>query len=121
ADVLVIGGVDLLLGHQERSVFLRHKQGRGREIEDVARLQPVILRLAGLSADVLGAHRNPCHVRSIPDQGPSTRRTGTPAGQTSATEHAGRSYRDRGMAKEEFNLKKEIRGLMLVQFPGGAR
>ena len=55
ADVLVIGGVDLLLGHQERPVFFGQERRRIREIQDVARFEPAIFRLAGLRAEPLRA------------------------------------------------------------------
>ena len=49
ADVLVVGGVDLLLGYQKCPVFLGQKRRRNREIQDIACLEsPIFSPLASV-------------------------------------------------------------------------
>src|SRR5580693_9264823 len=68
ADVFVIGGIDLLLGHQKCPVFVRQERWRIREIQDVACLETPIFGTTGLSAKSLRAECNPCHLRSLRDR-----------------------------------------------------
>ena len=53
ADVLVVRGTHLLLGHQERPVLLRQERRRIRKVQDVARLEPAVFLAAGLGVESL--------------------------------------------------------------------
>src|SRR5262249_30443871 len=61
ADVLVVGGVDLLLGEQHGAFLGREGERRAREVEDVPRLEAPIVIVAGRRAREMVVDGDPRH------------------------------------------------------------